>query len=508
MQATNRMIANTAVQYVKAILTICLSLYSTRLILDALSVNDYGIYSVVAGVVAMLGFVTNALIITTQRFLSVYKMHENTILIRKLFSNSLLIHLVFGLLICIILFSLKGWLFEHLLNIDIARRHTAEMVYFVTIIMLFFTILTSPFKALFIAHENILYVALIEIVDSILKVVFAIALANVFMDRLLVYSGMMLFLVLFNLFAFSIYGLVRYEECCIIIRRRDIDISHIRNLSGFVGWTTYGMGCVAARNQGTAIVLNHFLGTVVNAAYGIAFQINSAIVFLVASLQNAMNPQLMQAEGAGNRDKMLSMASQQSKFAVVILATFIIPLIAEMPAILDLWLKEVPTGTAMFSRFILMAFIFDQITLGLNSANQAMGNIRNFTLVTYSPKLFYLIIIWYMLEYGCTTTTVMILYTAVELLVAIMRIPYMKYKAGLNVWKYVRVVIFPALIHGFIVAAACWLCVNNILVPFRFIITIIIGILAGTGAGWTFVLNREEKEYVKTMIKRHTCISN
>ena len=114
MQATNRMIANTAVQYVKAILTICLSLYSTRLILDALSVNDYGIYSVVAGVVAMLGFVTNALIITTQRFLSVYKMHENTILIRKLFSNSLLIHLVFGLLICIILFSLKGWLFEHL----------------------------------------------------------------------------------------------------------------------------------------------------------------------------------------------------------------------------------------------------------------------------------------------------------------------------------------------------------------------------------------------------------
>ena len=89
-----------------------------------------------------------------------------------------------------------------------------------------------------------------------------------------------------------------------------------------------------------------------------------------------------------------------------------------------------------------------------------------------------------------------------------MRIPYMKYKAGLNVWKYVRVVIFPALIHGFIVAAACWLCVNNILVPFRFIITIIIGILAGTGAGWTFVLNREEKEYVKTMIKRHTCISN
>ena len=349
-----------------------------------------------------------------------------SLIVYQLYQN----HLLFGILISLILISIEGLLFEHVLNIDDARKPTAEVVYVIAVIMLFISILTAPFKALFIAHENIIYIVSVEIADSIIKLLLAIGLAHVTFDKLLVYSWMMALIVCLNFLAFCIYGVLRFKECSILIRKRDIDMQHIRNLTGFAGWTTYGMACVAARNQGTGVVLNHFFGTVVNAAYGIAFQINGAIVFLVVSIQNAMNPQLMQAEGSGNHEKMLAMSAQLSKYSVAILNIAIIPLIVEMPAILDLWLKEVPEGTTMFCRFILMAFLVDQITLGLSSANQAMGRIRNFTLITYTPKLIYLFVIWWMLAEDGTAESVMILYVVLELGVALIRIPYMKYKAG------------------------------------------------------------------------------
>ena len=502
MDPAKRIIVNTGVQYVKAVITTCLSLYSTRLILDALNVNDFGIYSVIAGVIAMLGFITNALIITTQRYLSLNKANEDTLLMRKLFTNSLLIHLVFGLLISIILLSIEGLLFEHILNIEATRLPTAKTVYVIAVFMLFITILSSPFKALFIAHENIIFISLVEIVDSIIKVLLAIGLAYVTRDKLLVYASMLALILVLNLLAFGVYGLIRFKECSIIIRRKAIDWSCIRNLTGFAGWTTYGMACVAARNQGTAVVLNHFFGTVVNAAYGVAFQINGAIVFLVGSIQNAMNPQLMQAEGAGDRNRMLQMAIKQSKFSVAILSLVIIPLIAEMPTILGLWLKVVPEGTSMFCRFILFAFLFDQITLGLSSANQAMGRIRFFTLLTYTPKLLYLVVIWLYLTKGGNAEGVMILYVIVECIVALIRIPYMKYKAGLRMKGYAYEVMLPTAIQAVAIAGICWLCTIYITLSYRFIITIACALTIGVITGWWVVLNSPERGYTVQMIKK------
>ena len=502
MDSAKRIIVNTSVQYVKAIITICLLLYSTRLILDALNFSDYGIYSVIAGIVAMLGFITNALIITTQRYLSVYRTQEDTAFMRKLFSNSLLIHILFGALTSIILLALESVIFEQVLNIEASRIPTAKTVYVMAVFMLFITILTSPFKALFIAHENIIYIAAVEIADSIVKVFIAIGLAYVTIDKLFIYTVMMALLVVFNLLAFSLFGLYKFKECSIIIRKKDIDKTHLKNLTGFAGWTTYGMACVAARNQGTAVVLNHFFSTIVNAAYGIAFQINGAIVFLVASIQNAMNPQLMQAEGAGNRERMLQMATQQSKFTVAILTLVIVPLIAEMPAILDLWLKDVPEDTTMFCRFILLAFWADQITLGLSSANQAIGHIRAFTLLTYTPKLLYLLAIWIILAEGGTAKGIMVLYVAVEFAVALIRIPYMKYKAGLDILRYCQEVLVPILLQAFFVVGVCWLCTTYILHPCHPFVTIFCAVTIGLVSGWIFVLNSSERDYTKSIIKK------
>ena len=503
MNPANRIIVNTGVQYVKAIITMCLQLYSTRLILDSLQVNDYGIYMLIAGIVALLGFITNALAITTQRYLSYHQQQKSTEQMKKLFVNSLLVHLFFGLIMIIGLLAVQNLLFDYVLNIDQGRIATAKNIYVISIFMLLATILTSPYKALLIAHENIVYISIIEIIDSIIKLGFAILLAHITFDRLLVYQWMIAALVFLNFLAFTIYGKMKYQECTLLIRYRDIDSECIRRITGFAGWTTYGMGCVAFRLQGTAMVLNHFWGTVINAAYGISCQIFAAISFIVASILNAMNPQLMQAEGRGDRKLMLEMASKQSKFTTAILVVAITPLILEMPAILDIWLKEVPTHTVMFCRMILFAFMVDQISVGLGSAIQAIGQIRTFTLLTYTPKLLFLPVAWIMFQHNYSVFSAMTLYVSIEAFVAIIRIPYSHYAAGLDTYSYLREVILPIILHAVAVALICRIVTINANFDFRFIVTGLCSVLTGSVSGWLFVLDKQEKAYIKSQIKKY-----
>ena len=173
MEASKRIIINTIAQYGKSVINICLSLYSTRLVLDALSISDYGIYSLVGGVVGILGYLTNSLVVTTQRYLSYYQGEASKQQIRKVFDNSLLIHLVFGLAICLILLPLEDVIINHFLNIAPERLHAASAVYTTMVFMLFSTVMTSPFKALLIAHENIVYISVVEVADGILKLLLA-----------------------------------------------------------------------------------------------------------------------------------------------------------------------------------------------------------------------------------------------------------------------------------------------------------------------------------------------
>ena len=504
MNPAKRIIVNTSVQYAKAIITMALTLYSTRLVLDALSVSDYGIYMVIAGVVAMLGFITNALAITTQRYLSYNQAQGDIAHLKKIFVNSLFIHLVFGLIVVAALLALQGILFDRVLNIDPLRIPTAQKIYVISAFMLLVTVLSSPYKALLIAHENIVYIAVVETVDAIVKLGMAISLAYITFDKLLAYQWMIATIVTLNLLAFSAYSLFKFPESAVVIRFRDLDSSYIKKITAFAGWTTYGMGCVAGRVQGTALVLNHFWGTAINAAYGISNQIFAAISFLVGSILNAMNPQLMQAEGHGDRQKMLEMAVKQSKFTTAILALVVIPLVAEMPAILDLWLKEVPEHTVMFCRMILLAFLADQITVGLGSACQAIGQIRTFTLLTFTPKLLYMPVIWLMFRYGSSVYDAMVLYVLLEVAVALVRIPYMHYKAGLNVGAYCRRAIVPVVLQSAVIAAVCWLCVKGLHFHFRFFITAACGVAAGLLSTWQFVLNDEERAFSKEALRKLT----
>lgn len=501
MNSTKRIIVNTSAQYVKAVVNTCLSLYSTRLILDALTVSDFGIYTVVGGVVAMLGFVTNALVISTQRYISFFLGQGNKNSVSKMFTNSLLMHIVLGLLIALVLVLLKGWLFGGVLNIDEARIETAGQVYYITIFMLLTTIIIAPFKALFIARENIVYISAVEVCDGVVKLALAIGLAYVNADKLFVYALMMAAIQVLNLLAFSIYAKLRFEECHILIRRKDVDVASIRLLAGFAGWTTYGAGALAARTQGTAVIINHFVGTVANAAYGVAAQVNYAIFFVSSSIINAMNPQIIKAEGAGYRKRVLTLAGQESKYSVILLAIVAIPLLMVLPDILALWLKEVPENTAMFCTFTLTTCLVDQFTIGLNTVNQAQGKIGVYTILMFTPKLINLPIAWLLLHKGFPLVSVMWSILIIEALVAAIRLPYLKCTAGLKISSYLRQTIFPVLPLIATLLIVCWGCTQLFHFRMAFIVTVIITGLAGMISAWTFSLTTNERHYIKKLLK-------
>ena len=504
MEPAKRIIINTIAQYAKSILNIFLSFYSTRLILEALSIAEYGIFSVVGGTVAMLGFITNALAITTQRYISIHIGNTKTEYLRKIFINSLFLHIIIALGLLLILLSLWGLLANDILNIDISRLITAKYVYILTVLMLALTIISTPFKALLITHENIIYISIIESIDGVIKVLFAIWLLNLNanIDKLLIYTIMMTTITTLNMLAFLIYANLKYKECSIKIHHKSIDYKILRKLISFAGWSTYGMGAVAGRNQGTAVVLNHYFGTTINAAYGLATQVNGAISFVVSSILNSMNPQIMQAEGDGNRQKALRLAEKQSKFSAALLVIVAIPLIIEMPDILSFWLKNIPEYTCLFCRFVLIALLCDQITLGLNAINQAIGNIRNYIIITYTPKLLFLPIIYFYLAAGGNILNSMIIYVSIEIITAVLRLPYTKKRAGISITQYFYNVIFPLIPLFFIISYISYIITYVYSGTYRFIITILLSCICGLITLFIFTLSKEEKEHVKRITKK------
>ena len=354
MEPTKRIIVNTLAQHIRSIINIGLSLYSTRLVLQALGESDYGVFSLVAGVVAMLGFLTNAMVVTTQRQLSFLHGKGDINHVRRMFSNSLLLHILFGLLLVAILCAIRPLLFNGFLNIAPDRTAIAANVYYLVILSLFVTFLAAPYRALFIARENIVYISIIDVLDGFFKLFFALWLLTYGADRLIAYAWTTVAIMAFNYLAFALWARSHFEESVMLPKRSDICRQDMKELTGFAGWTIYSMGCIIGRTQGVNIILNRFFGTVTNAAYGLAQHVFGAVMFVSQAIVNAISPQLIKAEGRGDRQHMLRFAEALSKYSFLLLSMIVIPLVFEMPAVLSLWLDKVPENTVLLCRFILI----------------------------------------------------------------------------------------------------------------------------------------------------------
>lgn len=500
MNATNRVLLNTVSQYIRTGLNVILSLYSTRIILEALGSSDYGLYSVIAGVVAMLSFVSNAFVISTQRYLSYSHGLKDKEILPKVFGNSLIIHVVISIVLLILLLCLTNPIVNNYLEIPNDRLDAAKTVYICVAAMIALTFITSPFRALFIARENIVYISIIDVVDGVIKVVFALLLAHISYDKLETYAILLTLISVFNLFSFAIYALLKYEECR-FPKLSDIDKSFVKKLTGFAGWTLYSTGCVVVRTQGIAVLINRIFGVIFNASYGIAQQISSALINVSQAIANALSPQIIKAEGGCDRKRMLYLASIECKYAYFMLAMVAIPLMFKMSFILKLWLHDVPENAVMFCNAVIIAALCDTLTGGLGIAFQAIGKIKNYSLVFGTIKLItiplaYVLVILYQEPYY-----IMVAFVLNELICSIVRVILLRQTVNMDVPQFLKSSIMPSSIVTIVVVVACYLLNNIIDWTYNIILLFTISILLVVVVA-IITMDKTEKDVLNKIIRR------
>jgi O-antigen/teichoic acid export membrane protein len=501
MQASNRIIVNTLAQYGRTIVNILLTLYSSRLILEILGVSDYGIYTLIAGVVSMLSFFTNSLVATTQRFLSVAQgKHDNAVEVRAIFNNSMIVHLVFGVLLLIALGAITPLLFNGFLNIPADRENVARVLYYLVIAMLFLTFVTAPYRASLISHENIVYISIVDVLDAVFKLGSVIVLMYLDCEKLVAYGVILLGVQFFNLLALGVYGHMKYDEC-VFPRIKYWRREYGKKLMGFAGWTMYSTFCIAVRNQGVAVILNRAMNTAINAAYGIGLQISGYMAFLNSSLETAVAPQLMKAVGAGDHSRALYLAEFISKSAYLLLAIVAIPVMFQINFILGLWLVDVPPYTGLFAIMTVASMQVDLLSIGLAIMVRATGNIRKFSIWCYTPKFLIMPAAWLLLKYGKPLWTLALCYFLIETAMMVLRIFLLKNDLKFSPSKFSSHVILRVLVPTVLSSLVCWCACNYVPEGWpRFISVMLSGSCVLAISAYYLSLNEREKNKVHSIV--------
>lgn len=374
----NRRIArNTVFLYIRTIVILFITLYTSRVVLKTLGVVDFGIYNVVGGVVALFGLVSGALSAAVTRFLNVEMGRNNGQNLTNIFSSALTIHIALAIIIIIVAELIGPWFICNHMTIPQERITATLWVFHCSIITFAVNLFSVPYNACIIAHENMKVFAYISIVEAILKLLIVYILLLLSYDKLAVYGILMLCVAIIIRITYQVYCRKHYPESRF---RLLFDWQIIRPMFGFTSWNMLGSTSVLLADQGVNILLNIFCNPIVNAARGIAMQVNHAINSFSSNFMTALNPQITKKYGANDLHRFKQMMFNGSRFAMCLLTLISLPLLVETEYILHLWLGEVPEYSANFVRLILLFSISESMSNTFTTGLLATGNVRKLML--------------------------------------------------------------------------------------------------------------------------------
>lgn len=498
MQTTKRVAVNTVIQYVKLLVSVLVGLISVRVLLNALGEDDYGIYDVVGGIIALLAFINSSLSQSSIRFLSVSLGRNDIVDTRKVFNNCFWIHFLVSLGI-ILLFELIGFfIFDNFLTIPESRVSSAKIVYQFMLLILFFQILITPFNALIVSHEKFVYVSVISILDSFLKLGIAYIVSFSAIDKLIIYGALMFLVTVLNSLLSVIYVLKKYRDEIYIGRFSFLDA---KNLLNFVGWTILDIISQLSTRQGYAIMFNRFFGTSINAVYALSRQIEGNLYYVSASVIDSMKPLIMKSFGEGNLDKMTYLSLMAGKIGFSMLSIVAIPLLVMMPTILELWLVNVPEGTVFFARIMVIACMMEQLTRGLVYSCQATGNIKLFSIIVSFIRFLALPISIILFLMGGEAEWAMIFYLMCETIGSFSRVIIMTRITNLKISFFVRSVILKVLPPVLLTTLVCILFYEYKSSLLFCAVNLFISIIVYLFVCYKITLNLAEKKIVKENLK-------
>lgn len=498
-----RVIKNTGYLYAKMGITMFVSLYTTRLILNGLGASDFGIFNIVGGAIAMLGFLNAAMASATQRFMSYAEGEGNKEKQKYIFNISIILHAAIAVIVAIALVGAGWFFFNGILTIPEDRVFAAEVVYASLVVSTMFTVMSVPYDAVLNAHENMRYYAIVGIIESFLKLSVAFACVYTSSDKLIVYGMLMAAIPLVTLSIMFVYCHKHYEEC-LLAPRRFYSKSLMKEMTGFAGWNFLGTASNMVGNYGQGIVLNHFFGTLLNAALGIAGQINGLLLVFSNNMLKAASPIITKSEGKGNRSQMVMQATSVCKYSFFLFGMMSVPTILEMPFILHAWLKEVPTWTIIFCQLQIIRTLIEQLNIAYGTALNSEGKIARYNIVITMVNLLPIPISALLFSRGASPATLIIISIFFwGILFGAVRLYFMKKNCGMSFYYFFRALFFPSLIPFFLAFASAAIPSYYIGESFiRLCVTICISTVAYIIAFYIIAITPRERQILHELKKK------
>ena len=491
----NRVLKNSGYLYTSMAFSMFVSLYSTRLILNALGESDFGIFCIIGGAIGMLGFLSSAMTQATQRFINYAEGAQQTNRKKQIFTVSIALHFLLSFIMIIILEIAGVIFFNGVLNIPADRIESAKWIYQFMILSTALTIQSVPYSSIINAHENMLYYSVLGFIQTCLKLIIAITIVYYSADKLILYGLLMTLLSFAVLLTQRFYCHYHYEECEFNIQKH-FNKSLMREITSYASWGLLGSSSSMFSQYGMGLVLNFFGGTILNASQGIANQVSGQLMVFSRTMLQAINPVIGKKAGEGNKSNLMKAALMSSKLSFIIFAFFAFHFYIEAPYIMKIWLKNVPEWAVVFLRFEIIRNLIQQLLVTLDSAVQAEGHIKYYNILRsitfFLPLPITILLLWL----GFSPYWYYIIWIISWNLLGGSIILYFSHKnCNLQYCFFFKYLFFPFLVVSILTFIIGFIL--NILITeslLRLIIVSIGTLLVYLLSIWFIVLNKEEKD--------------
>ena len=457
-----RIAKNTALLYVRMLFIMVVSLYTSRVILQTLGDIDFGLYNVIGGIVVAFSFLNGVMSSACSRYFAIEIGRGDDEALRKVFNLNVTIFILLGGIILLLAETVGLWFLNHKMVIPPDRMGAAQWVYQCSIIAFIINMFATPYRSVITARENMKVYAYCSVVEVVLKLAIVYLLVVSPFDKLILYSVLMVSITVGTSLFYSLYCRHCYAECRYSFYW---DRPLFKEIVGYTGWQVIGVASDIGRNQGVNIILNMFFGSIANAARGIAYQVFMNINQFVQNFVIAFSPQITKSYAVGDREGMMKLVYQSSKFSYYLLYILILPVCMETSKILEIWLGDVPNDTVVFCQLTLIAALIDSLLYPLLTAIRATGKVKWYQILVGGTLLLTVPICYSMFKWGnLPATAAFYVVIATSVVAQILRVLIMSHLHGMSIKDYARAVLQPILLVT-VISAIVPIILKSIMLP-------------------------------------------
>lgn len=429
----SRIARNTIFLYIRMFVTMAVTLYMSRVILDVLGVEDFGIYNIIGGIVVLLSIVSNSMTTATQRFITYELGARDDEQVSRTFSMSMIAHFIICGVILLLGETVGLWYVMKELNIPEGRESAAMWVYQVSMLTIFINLIRSPYNASVIAHERMSFYAYMSILDVVLKLLAVFVLVFSTIDKLILYGVLIMVSNLIVLYVYRRYCIKSFNTCNF---RFIIDRSYFKKLFGYLGWNLVGAGASLGTQQAGNLIINKYLGVAVNAAFGVSMQVNGAINQFVANFQTAFTPQLVKLFSQNRMDDFWKLSKTSALLSYYLLFIIAFPIFVNIDYVLGIWLVEVPEYAGTFCQLLILYSFIDAVQAPLWIGINATGDIKVYEIWLSLILIINIPLSILVLAIGWAPYWVLIVRVLLNFITAIVRCIHVKWQFNFPVMQY------------------------------------------------------------------------